>query len=477
MRNLILISILLGSFSMTKVNGADLVVVINTLECNNYYRSAPLLSELKGNLNIKFIFPEYEKNIAVKYLNEKFNLNWDQYEINYNDSLFKYYRKNNTSECVYFPDESKKPLFSLPLAQLDMSFSVLKAIPSNIKVDTIPVDPRFLLSGEMSVAFDSSYVYILEAQFGGLLEMDQKNYSQRVISLSDLFTYDKIRNSALSVSEISQSDSIQAQITDKRAMIRKMISFSRISTYGNQLYIRASLEFYRQKEKDRIGIYTRDFILRITNKNFDEPEVIILPSVIGYYHNFGPAFINADTICLSIGINPSKHLALKEKYLIAKYTYNNQKLKFEGFDAHNVLPPEYTRLDLNYNFLNYITYKNHFTFPYTKRIHTVGKESFDINLLPDIDTLKGSKIPDVKTNYMMLGIATEYSITNFIAKFDDGKVMLFSYDYEHNLPFNQIELPVKIKTLWPYEDFFKFISINSFIHINLRNQFIVKYYW
>jgi hypothetical protein len=78
---------------------------------------------------------------------------------------------------------------------------------------------------------------------------------------------------------------------------------------------------------------------------------------------------------------------------------------------------------------------------------------------------------------MMLNFAVEEPLVNFIVKFNDGKVKLFSYDHTHNLPFNQIELPMKIKTSWPEEDMFKFIDINAFIHINLRNQFIVKYYW
>src|SRR5687767_7231437 len=136
MKKLFIIASLLLSSTAPRTFGADLVLVINTLECSNYYRSAPLLTELKENFNIRFIFPEYESKIARKYLDQKFDLGWDKYEITYNDSLYNLYRKNLTSECLYFPSGSKSPLMSFPLSQLGMSFYVLKSIPSKLKVDT-----------------------------------------------------------------------------------------------------------------------------------------------------------------------------------------------------------------------------------------------------------------------------------------------------------------------------------------------------
>jgi len=457
--------------------GADLAIVINTLECSNYYRSASFLTDLKDNFDIRFIFPEYESRIAVKYLDEKFNLKWDKYEVEFNDSLYNNYRKNKTSECVYFPNNSKNPLFSFPLSLLAFSYNILKSIPGKLKTDTIPIDPRFLFTRDMSFAFDSTNVYMLDAQFGSMLELNKKTYEQRIFNLPDSFQYEVIRKAVLTTDEINKHDSIEGELKDQRSFINKIINFQHIGCFGKNLFIKATVEYYQKTETNTVGIYSRVFIIRVNPHNFSEREFLIFPPTQDFYHSYAPPFALGDTICLPIGIQHITNLPPDKKYLIAKYKYTGKEMKFLNFDPVNVLPEEHTRLNLNYNFLNYYTYNNYFSFPFTKKIYGLDGSTFEIKLLPDIDTVAGSSFPEVKTNYFKLSFAVEYPIVNFIAKFDDGTVKLFSYDYSNNLPFNQIILPLKIKTLWPEEDTFKFISINSFIHINVRNQYIVKYYW
>jgi hypothetical protein len=460
-----------------RISGADLVLVINTLECSNYYRSAPLLTELKTNFDIKFIFPEYESKIAVKYLDQKLNLKWDRYDVSFNDSLYNLYRKNLTSECVYFPNNSKNPLMSFPLSQIGMSYFILKTIPGKLKTDTIPIIPDFLFSRDMSFTFDSANVYILEAQFGSLLQLNQLTYAQKIISLPDSFKYEKIEGSVLSEAEMNNSHAIEKQLVDQKAIFRKNVSFEHITCYQDHLFIKASIEYYKIGENNRNSINSRKFILKLGTRDFSQQDIIPLLSGDGYHHSWGPAFISNNLFYLPMGFPHSSKLNEQKKYLMGKYKPAKNGLELVGFDENNLLPEEHQRLHFNYNFLSYISYKNYFTFTFTKRICDINGSGFTIKLLPELDTLAGSKIPEVKTNYMMLAFAVEDPITNFILKFDDGRVKLFSYDYSNNLPFNQIELPVKIKTLWPEEDMFKFISVNSFIHINLRNQYIVKYYW
>jgi hypothetical protein len=469
--------ILLFAGLFQKARGADLVIVINTLECSNYYRSASFLTDLKNNFDIRFIFPEYESKLAVKYLDEKFNLKWEKYEIEFNDSLYNGYRKNKISECVYFPNDSKNPLFSFPLSQLAYSVDILKSIPGKIKTDTIPVDPNFLFTGDMSFAFDSVNVYMLDAQFGSMLELNKKTYGQRIFHLPDSFQYDVVRKAVLTTEEIKDDYAIEGELKDQRSFINRVINFQHIGYFGKHLYIKASVEYYKKTDQDKVGIYSRIFIMRVDPANLSKREYIIYPHTEDFYHSYAPPFAMGDTICLPMGIQKSLELKPDKKYLISKYLYNGKELTFLNFDPVNCLPEEHTRLNLNYNFLNYYTYKNYFSFPYTKKIYGLNGKTFEIKLLPEVDTIAGSKFPEVKTNYMKLSFAVEYPIVNFITKFDDGTVKLFSYDYSNNLPFNQITLPMKIKTLWPEEDLFKFISINSFMHINLRNQYIVKYYW
>jgi hypothetical protein len=471
---LIILSVLLLSF--IQLRGADLVLVINTLECVNYYRSAPLLNNLKENFEIRFIFPEYESKIAVKYLDEKFNLKWKNYQIQFNDSLYNLYRKNQTSECVYFPDNAKTPLISFPLSQLAMSFNILRSIPSKIKVDTIPVTPDFLISRDLSFSFDSTYLYVLDAQFGSILQLNLENNQQKVFSLPDSLPYEYIIENVLTRDEIKSTNAIEKELGDQISFLQKGVSFHHITSHQNLLYIRASVEYYK-KDNNRNAIYTRNFIVQLDPAHFHTRKLIPLPSNKDFYYSYSPAFLSNDTTYLPVGFPNSTQISKDKKYLLSKYVTGKNGFEFIGFEEKNLLPEEYQRLHFNYNFLNYSTYKNYFSFPYTKTIYHVNGSGFTIKLLPDVDTLAGSNIPQVKTNYLKMSFAVEPPVTNFIAKFDDGTVKLLSYDYSNSLPFNQITLPVKINTLWPEEDFFKFTSIHSFVHINLRNQFIVKYHW
>jgi len=475
MRRLLIICFFI--FTIPTVKAADLVIAINTLECENYYRSAVLLTDLQKNFNIKFIFPEYESRLAVKYLNEKFNLHWQSYEIIYNDSLYKSYRKNSISECVYFPDNAKTPLISFPLSQLDYSYPILQSIPGKIKMDTIPVNNEFLFSGAMSCSFDSNYIYILEEQFGSLLRLNKNDNTHKIYQLPEFFTYEKIKKRVLTDVELSTSDSILKTLTDPRTLIPQIVSFTKISAYGNDTYIKASISYYKIGNENKIGIFTRNFVIKTSNMELNNSQTFIIPSTKGITNGFGPVFVSNDTICMSVHIYPSMNLPLNEKFILGQYVMKGNELEFTGFEKKVFLPEEHSRLNLNYNFLGQYCYQNYFSFPYTKTIYNVNGTSFKIELLPEIDTLPGSKIPEVKTNYMKMAFAVQYPVTNFITKFDNGKVKLFSYDYQHNLPFNQVELPIQIKTAWPDEDFFAFTSINSFIHINLRNQYIVKYSW
>lgn len=475
LKKLIYLFLFSGQF-VPRIYGADLVLVINTLECSNYYRSAPLLTDLKENFNIKFIFPEYESKIAVKYLDQKFDLRWDKYDITFNDSLYGLYRKNMTSECVYFPTGAKTPLMSFPLSQLQMSFFILINIPSNIKVDTIPV-PDFLFSGDMSFSKDSMHLYILEAQFGNILQLNNQTYAQKIISLSDSITYDEATQMVLTRDEINISNDIEKGLKDSRSLIKRQLSFTHITSYDGQLYVKACLDYYRKDKENITTITTKNFIIKFRPHDFSGKKIIPIPAQKEFANSYAPILINRDTFYMSVLLRNSSQIPADQKYLIGKYIYEKDSLHFIGFHKSIHLPEEYQRLNFNYNFLNFHTYDNYFNPVYSKTINNINGSHFSILLLPDIDTVAGSKFPAVKTNYMMLNFAVEDPITNFIVKFNDGKVKLFSYDYTHNLPFNQIELPAKINTSWPNEDFFKFTSINSFVHINLRNDFIVKYYW
>lgn len=473
-----IIILMLTNFPQT-TRGAELVIVINTLECSNYYRSAPLLTNLKQNFDITFIFPEYESRIATKYLDQKFNLNWKEYQISYNDSLYNLYRKNKTSECVYFPNESKYPLFSFPLSKLNQSFKTLRNIPGKLKVDTIAVDPRFLFTADMSFSFDSNYFYILDAQFGAVLQMDKKNHRQRFINLADSFDYADIQKTVLSNEELKNHLNLESTIKDPQGFIPHQISFSHLTCHNNLLLINASVSFYKKGEYDRIGIFTRDFILRINPFNLKEKECIPYRQPKGeiFVHAYGPVFATGDTLHVPILIPQNSPLDTGKKYLLASYTLNNAQLEFTGLNPHTLLPEEHTRLNINYNYLSHSTYHNYFSFPYTRTIYQTNGPSIQISLLPEIDTLAGSEIYEIRTNYMKLSFAVQYPLVNFLVLFNDGKIKLFSYDYTNNLPLNQIDMPVKLRTHWPEEDFFTFIDINSFVHINLRNQYLLNYYW
>ena len=474
-RLLILLFCFISLVPLTR--GADLVVVINTLECSNYHRSAPLLNVLKENFNIKFIFPEYESRIAIKYLDEKFNLKWKNYQVQFSDSLYTFYRKNQVSECVYFPDNTTYPLISFPFSQLSNSLSVLLTIPGKIKADTIPVDPRFLFSRDIKFANDSEYLYILDAQFGSLLKMNQQNYEQSIINLADSFRYEDLIKTILNTEEVKNHKAIEEEQKGQMSFIHQDVSFEQITYYNGWLYVIASIEYYRKDKTSRINIAHRNFIIKISTTHFSTHELIPLIENDEFFYSYGPAIITGDTFYLPIVFSNESNLNQEKKYQMARYKYVNKGLQFLSFDENNLLPIEHQKFNLNYNFLDYSSYQHYFSAPFTKTIFDVHGHGFSIQLLPDIDTLPGSKFPEIKMNYMKLAFAVQYPITNFITKFDNGKVKLFSYDYSNNLPFNQLELPIKIKTLWPEEDFFKFTSINSFIHINLRNDYIVKYYW
>jgi hypothetical protein len=461
------------------IRGAELVIAINTLECSNYYRSAPLLTQLKQNFDIKFIFPEYESRIATKYLDQKLNLKWKEYQISYNDSLYNLYRKNKTSECVYFPNESKHPLFSFPLARLDQSLHILRTIPSKFQVDTIAVDPRFMFTGDMSFSFDSNYFYILDAQFGSILQMDKTTHRQRFINLADSFDYASIQKMVLNPEELKNHLSLESTMKDPQAFIKNEISFSHLTCHQGQLLINASTVFYKKGEHDRIGIYPRNFILRINPFNLREKDCIPYREAKDeiFVHAYAPVFTTGDTLYIPILIPKNSSLDSGKKYLLASYTLKNSQLEYQGLSPYNLLPEEHTRLNINYNYLSYSTYHNYFSFPYTKTIYHTNGPGILISLLPEIDTLPGSEIYEIRTNYMKLSFAVEYPVVNFLVLFNDGKIKLFSYDYSNNLPLNQIDMPVKLRTPWPEEDFFKFIDINSFVHINLRNQYMLNYHW
>jgi hypothetical protein len=354
---------------------------------------------------------------------------------------------------------------------------LLQHIPGILKMDTIPVDPRFVFTDAMSFAFDTNHVYILDAKSGNVLQLNQHNDAQVFISLTEQISYKTAIKKLLSQQEIKNSSSIEKEVADKRFATLKKINFHYISLYKKNLYISCSIPYYKKDESLKNVLSTRDFILQLDPVHFSVEAFIGLTPEKDFFFERGPIFVQDEMIYVPVGFPRNSLLNQEKKYLLAKYSCVNGHLQFLGFDENCLLPEEHTRLGLGYHFLNYSTYGPYFSFPYTKTIQHANSQGIAIEQLPPIDTLLFSRIPDVRTNYMNIGFAVEYPVTHLIAKFDDGKVKLFSYDYTNQQSFKQTDLPILIKTMWPGDDKFAFTSVSSFIHMNLRTQSMVKYMW
>ncbi len=327
--------------AQTNTTSYECYITLSFSDCVNCIQPARLFTKIDKYFNAKIVFNESDKRTAKKYLEKQLNVNIDDKQIIYSDSLFLSLNKGNSMQSFVHITWKNKVIKSFRLT--NFSLSDLKPF-LNITLKTTKLLPPSILLGDRLVFKASSKQYfLLDQQFNQFFIFDDKyklihTFDKNTFSVKDIYKkiyddttnfYKKITRFEKALTETGKTDvTIADYYLDDvgQLFLELLIYYGDYSKDGKGVsIIPITLIVKWQKDNSKDGLFTG---FKLNNPKFFNAD-----SYYGLLTSCGFDIMEKEAYITNAHIKPDSSTV----FFVSKLKTNNSKEKGFYFDKFTKL--------------------------------------------------------------------------------------------------------------------------------------------